>query len=574
MIKKMSWLRLSVVLLLAMICAPIDTLAGSHAFDVDENLPYTYEFAQRYVVAGERVLNVTITNNLPQDIEALEFEARLLDPFSDPVSEWNTFSKPDFSIASGHSGTLTLTLSKKNILGINVENILDKARFFELRYTRVLLADGTLLRREDLYPNKQRVYGQYEIELEILNTNPIDDVTKYNFERVSSNSQSEIEKYIESLSYSEKGKYRSVSTLEELMDLFVHRGILLLVHATNITDKPAERNWESSYSPVFKLMDNRKTQYSQYARVYAPQLMSDLSYNGSQLPGVTLTLVYIFDKFDGYNPEELEVYIDGEKYPKTFILGEHGANKPTFRDPIELVKTLLKLAWSGQIEDTLELWHPQVAVNSFAKPYSEGMYQSAQQEEASFLLATLDMVDYVTTPIGFDRFIVSIEMGGVQFHDDVRYMVQKTKDGYVLLLPGKAFDKDGNVNYIKGTAIFNATNRPDPQISYEAAMIANLEGDFTTARKYTSSLISDEYIRETLKVSADIRADLSSVAVLAMANKFREKPDTIEIIDPNLAVLHFINQDTRVALHWEDNMWKMLPLIGLETLYEDHTDGL
>lgn len=258
---------LLLVLIFTSLCSPIMALANSMDFDAETALPYTYEFAQRYVVAGERVLNLTITNNLGRDLEAVEFEARLLDAFGDPVSEWNLFSKPDFKIANNEQGFLTLTLSKRNILGVNVENVLDKARFFELKYTRILLADGTILRKADLYHNAERVYGQYEIKLEILNTHSVEDHTKYNLERVMGNSESEIEKHIDSLPYLERGKYRSVSTIKDLVDLFGERGILLLVQATNISDQIAEKDWQ--YSQVFTLMDERKTQYSQFARLYA-----------------------------------------------------------------------------------------------------------------------------------------------------------------------------------------------------------------------------------------------------------------------------------------------------------------
>ena len=50
--------------------------------------------------------------------------------------------------------------------------------------------------------------------------------------------------------------------------------------------------------------------------------MSNLSYSGAQHPGVTLTMVYIFDKFDGHIPEKLEVYIDGKRYFDVLELGE------------------------------------------------------------------------------------------------------------------------------------------------------------------------------------------------------------------------------------------------------------
>ena len=48
----------------------------------------------------------------------------------------------------------------------------------------------------------------------------------------------------------------------------------------------------------------------------------------------------------------------------------------------------------------------------------------------------------------------------------------------------------------------------------------------------------------------------------------------MEMIDPNVVVLHFTEQKWRIAVYWEDEMWKMLPEPGLESLYEDYKRGL
>jgi len=46
----------------------------------------------------------------------------------------------------------------------------------------------------------------------------------------------------------------------------------------------------------------------------------------------------------------------------------------------------------------------------------------------------------------------------------------------------------------------------------------------------------------------------------------------VTYIDPFTAVLG--EKDKRTAMRWEDGMWKMLPPLGLEVVYEDYEEGL
>ena len=104
---------LTTVLVLAVLVLAISVPITAASEMLADNFPYSYEFAQKYIVAGERVLNLTISNNSTYNIEALEFEARLLDAFGDVISDWSIFSNPDLRIPAGSSGSLTLTLSRK-----------------------------------------------------------------------------------------------------------------------------------------------------------------------------------------------------------------------------------------------------------------------------------------------------------------------------------------------------------------------------------------------------------------------------------------------------------------------------
>ncbi len=74
------------------------------------------------------------------------------------------------------------------------------------------------------------------------------------------------------------------------------------------------------------------------------------------------------------------------------------------------------------------------------------------------LLAAIDLVDYVVKPVGYDRYIVSLEMLGSEFHANARYLVQKLENGYVILLPGVAFEKDGKVKTEEGSLVFGTEN--------------------------------------------------------------------------------------------------------------------
>ena len=77
--------------LLLLICFLDPVLANQYFTNIEEDLPFKYNFSQEYIVAGERVLNITISNNTNNNIKAIELEIRLKNAFGDIISEWNTF---------------------------------------------------------------------------------------------------------------------------------------------------------------------------------------------------------------------------------------------------------------------------------------------------------------------------------------------------------------------------------------------------------------------------------------------------------------------------------------------------
>jgi len=58
---KMRRLKVTIVLtLLLLICLLPSSLANQYFANTEEDLSYEYSFSQKYIVAGERVLNITI----------------------------------------------------------------------------------------------------------------------------------------------------------------------------------------------------------------------------------------------------------------------------------------------------------------------------------------------------------------------------------------------------------------------------------------------------------------------------------------------------------------------------------
>ncbi|GAH91447.1 unnamed protein product, partial [marine sediment metagenome] len=157
----------SIPLLLVYLLAPV--FANQYFTDIPEELPYEYSFSQKYIVAGERVLNLTVSNNTAYNIKAIEFEIKLKNAFGEIISDWSTFTSPDLQIPSQSSKSLSLTLTKRNIFGAKIENVLNQARYVDLRYKRILIEDDILLKQRDLYSELQYKYGPFKIQLDVIN---------------------------------------------------------------------------------------------------------------------------------------------------------------------------------------------------------------------------------------------------------------------------------------------------------------------------------------------------------------------------------------------------------------------
>ncbi len=318
-------------LLLLVIYFSVSVFANQYFSNIDEDLPYRYSFSQKYIVAGERVLNLTISNNGAHNIEAVEFEIRLKNAFGDVISEWNTFTDPDLQIPAHTSKSLTLTLTRRNIFGAKIENVLDQTRFIDLRYKRILLDNDVLLTQKDLYPEIQYNYGSFKVELDVINNKNINDLTNYNFEKPIIFEKNSIA-HNRSISKKEgesKGfdwnEYYKFNYIDQIVNTFSEDCLIILAAITNISNEPQKKDWLSGYlyageRSVFTLVDDKKNQYNRPSLAY---LLSgwEVVGKGKQgiYPGVTFSIVYVFDKINDYTPKELKVYIDEQEHYKIFL---------------------------------------------------------------------------------------------------------------------------------------------------------------------------------------------------------------------------------------------------------------
>lgn len=324
-----------VLTLLLLICVSVFSLANQYFANIERDLSYEYSFSQKYIVVGERVLNITISNNTDNNIKAIELEIRLKSAFGDVISDWSTFTDPDLQIPAHTSNSLKLTLTKRNIFGAKLENVLDQARFIDIRYKRILLGNDILLTQRDLYPELSYNYGSFKIELDIINNKKINDPKKYSFDQhrtLSSESSIANELSIfKKKNESERrysDEYLEFDYIHQIIDTFSKDCLILLAKITNISEEVQKKDWLSSFGwdafpPVFILVDDKDNQYSIPSLAYTSSGWWKVA-TGDQIlcPDVTFFIIYVFDKIEGYTPKELKVYIDEEEYYKTFSLTE------------------------------------------------------------------------------------------------------------------------------------------------------------------------------------------------------------------------------------------------------------
>jgi len=289
--------------------------ANENFSNFTDKVSYEFEFTQKYVVAGERVLNIEFENNSQYDIETMEFEVLLKDPFGEKISDWNSFVKPDFKIKSGEKNSLTLSLTRRNVLGVSVSNVLDEAESIELRYNKILLEDGTVIEKDELHPELKNIYGDYEVNITFLNSEEvIEDDTEYNFDYTDLDTGSKA--YSNRASY-----YEKYTKIKDLLNAMGEECLLFLFEIKNISNEQITNRWSSRDRDEYtiNLLDDRNDQYNNLGLLYEPQSTKGVARGRNKLfPDVETIFVIVFDKIDNYTPEWIKVYINENEHHKKF----------------------------------------------------------------------------------------------------------------------------------------------------------------------------------------------------------------------------------------------------------------
>jgi len=306
------------------------------AENIKSALVYDYEFSKKFAIAGERILRIYFENNTDFDVEALEFEIQLIDAFGDEISEWNSFVDPGFSLKKGEKANLALTLTQRNILGVDVGNLLDKAKEIELRFKRVLIGDGTIIEKHDFYPELKNIFGKLRVAPTLLNNYKNDEMensfilTNQNRDSIAYDiAQAEFEpdpgasifetmmKEMEALMGT---SYIEPQSFKDFDNVFGRECLIVLLEITNVSNEPMEKNFASSHRPYLLVQDQDYNQYTSYGVVYELKGMEGIASGRAPiLPNSTAKIVFIFDKRQE-QIDYLRLYFDGEVYPEKLKL--------------------------------------------------------------------------------------------------------------------------------------------------------------------------------------------------------------------------------------------------------------
>lgn len=301
--------KIIIFLIITLLFLSITCLANNYS-KFDKELEYEYSFSKKYVVAGERVLDLTITNNSSYNIEALKMEIRLLDPFKEIVSDWSTFMDPEFKLLSGKSKSLSLSLNTKNILGVDMGSVLDKAKYVKLRYSKVLLENGKVLTKKDLYDLESN-YKSYKIDIKPLSKN---NKRKYDNFEISLTAGGKHYDFIDKYNLFEISQ-------SDLPSRFYKKYIALMIKIKNVSDKALKKDWcwfsihDQKNSFIF--VDDKKNQYGKISLVYElKNLKGIVSGDLKLMPGVKTNIIFALEKINNYTPKHITIYIDGKKIKK------------------------------------------------------------------------------------------------------------------------------------------------------------------------------------------------------------------------------------------------------------------
>ncbi len=234
-------------------------------------------------------------------------------------------------------------------------------------------------------------------------------------------------------------------------------------------------------------------------------------------------------------------------------------------DPGTVVEEFMVAIAQSRLDNAERLWHPGIP-REHVVALLEGIRDSANRLASPEVLTQLfQSADYVSTSVGYDRFIVTPVLNNSPLNSSSRFMVQRRGDGYAILLPGDYFDQDGMINHM-GVRFFGTDARPDPNLSMQALILGMLRGDRQTVKKHVSRYTTDEVIDRLLAASEDERLGELEDSVLAAALILVRYP--VYYVDPLLVILGEKPGERRLMI-WEDNSWKVLPHEVSGLVYRD-----
>lgn len=256
---------------------------------------------------------------------------------------------------------------------------------------------------------------------------------------------------------------------------------------------------------------------------------------------------------DGYKTKDVAVSIIAGKTAS--VVEQLERDQVRITKPDELIRELWLAVGSNDMVYAAELWHPDIpkqnvimATNAMRKT----MEEAGNPELLGALFASLELT---ISSMGYDRYLVTPIIDGETLDDSSRFMIQKYRERYVVLLPGFAFDSMGVITSL-GIEFFGAHHRPDPNLSLQNLMFGMAKGDRKCVEKHTSKHTTPEVIEQLLGMSDDERMAVIADHVLILAIMSMTYP--VYYIDPTTVIIGEEPGERRVMV-WEDDMWKVLP---------------
>lgn len=245
-------------------------------------------------------------------------------------------------------------------MGTTVENVLEEAKYIDLRYKRILLEGDILLKQGELYPELRGVSGSFKVEII-----PVQSLTNENMQKSLYEIDYGSGSNTHGIFYDNYYGFKP-HKLSQLVGTLSEKSIIFKVVATNITEQSVKKDWTKNSPSVVTFTDDRGHQYTNYGELFASKSFESLLTGEAKIhPGTTISMIYAFDKIEGYNPKILTVYFNGEETGK----------KIAYKQP-DVGKKLKENSYSINGKDRFETnkWSAKIT------HYTPKVYQATQQD--------------------------------------------------------------------------------------------------------------------------------------------------------------------------------------------------